>query len=136
MKKRFPNADARPLEIDYDKLAEAIVKAQATSSKKAKKKGKIRGSLMGTFNGCLYAGVYSAAALSIYAVWHNFKPENYPLISCIILTIILVIVAVYAFLCQQESFDDDAADSREYFNTNVSLIALIIAFVALFKGVA
>ena len=53
----------------------------------------------------------------------------------IILTAILTFIGIYAFLCQQESFQDKDSDAREHFNINVSLIALIVAIVALFKEV-
>lgn len=129
------NIDQLNLEIDYDKLAEAIVKANKTA-KKEKGKGKIRTSAMRFFNGMIFAMVYVLAGLSIYATWSEaYSRNNAPLINCIVLTIAFLVVGIYAFLCQQETFDDSESDTVEFFNTNISLIALIVALIALFKGV-
>lgn len=129
------NIDQLNLEIDYDKLAEAIVKANKTA-KKEKGKGKIRTSAMRFFNGMTFAMVYVLAGLSIYATWSEaYSKNNASLIDCIVLTVAFLVVGTYAVLCQQETFDDNESDTVEFFNTNISLIALIVALIALFKGV-
>lgn len=123
-------------EIDYDKLAEAIVKAQNDVKKPKKNTSKLRSTAMTFFNGVVYSVVYSLAALCIYATWtESYAKQSASLIGCVILTIILAFIGIYALLCQQESFQDKDSDAREHFNINVSLIALIVAIVALFKEV-
>ena len=123
-------------EIDYDKLAEAIVKAQNNAKAPKKSTSKLRGAAMAFFNGAIYSTVYVLAGLFIYAIWtESYAKQSASPIGCIILTAILVFIGIYAFLCQQESFKDDDSDAREHFDINISLIALIVALVALLKGV-
>ena len=136
MRKRRRNITIVNNEIDYDKLAEAIVKAQNDAKNLKKNTGKFRSAAMAFFNGAVYSVVYVLAGLCIYATWtESYAKQSASLLGCIILTIILAFMGVYAFLCQQESMQDKESDAREHFNTNVSLIALIVAIVALFKEV-
>lgn len=131
------NIDSVNIEIDYDKLAEAIVRAQNNVKKKNKKSSKLRNAALSFFNGLVYAVVYLISGFSIYVIWSEIYPkQEASLGGCIFLSVILVIVGVYAFLCQQESYNDKETETLEYFNVNVSLIALIVALVALFKGIS
>ncbi len=124
-------------EIDYDKLAEAIVNAQKKAEEKKKTTGKFRSAAMGLFNGSVYAVVYVFAAIMIYTVWSEcYSNQTIPLIGCILFTLVLTFVGVYAFLCQQESHRDSESDAITHFNTNVALVALIVAMIALFKEVS
>lgn len=123
-------------EIDYDKLAEAIVKAQKKSEGKEKSHSKYRSGAMNFFNGAIYSVVYILAGTGVFTVWKEFfTNQDTSLISSIVITLILLFVGVYAFLCQQESFKEKESESFAHFNANISLIALLIAAVALFKGV-
>ncbi len=128
------NIDTVNIEIDYDKLAEAIVKAQNKTSKKSS--SKLRNAALNFFNGAIYSMVYLVAGVSIYAIWSEVYPnQENSLIGCILISVIMAFIGVYAFLCQQESFKDKEAETLEYFNVNISLIALIVALIALFKEV-
>lgn len=121
-------------EIDYEKLAEAIVKAQSNEKEIKKDTGKLRSSAMSFLNGVMYSTVYIVSGLFIYTVWTELHPKhNVSLVSCVVLTMVLVFVGAYSFLCQQESFQDKKSDIREHFNINISLIALIVAIVAFLK---
>ena len=123
-------------EIDYDKLAESIIKAQNHAKENKRTTSKFRSAAMGLLNGTVYATVYIIAFYSIYVVWtESFSKQNASLVGCIILTFFLVFIGIYAFLCQQESRQDKDNDVREHFNINISLVALIVAIVALFNGV-
>lgn len=128
------NIDTVNIEIDYDKLAEAIVKAQNKTSKKSS--SKLRNAALNFFNGAIYSMVYLVAGVSIYAIWSEVYPnQENSLIGCILISVIMAFIGVYAFLCQQESFKDKETETLEYFNVNISLIALIVALIALFKEV-
>ena len=123
------------LEIDYDKLAEAIVKAQKQTKPK-KDTGKFRSAAMSFFNGAIYSVVYVFSVICIYTTWaESYMKQNAPLIGCIILSVMLFFIGIYAFCCQQETHHDGISDAREHFNINISLIALIVSIVALFKEV-
>lgn len=131
------NIDSVNIEIDYDKLAEAIVKAQTKLSQKEKRTRKFRSAAMSLFNGAIYAIVYTFAIAMIYVVWHEcYANQTVPLIGCILFTLVLAFIGIYAFLCQQESHRDSETDTITHFNTNIALIALIVAMIALFKGVS
>ena len=123
------------LEIDYDKLAEAIVKAQKSQQKSFKKKKNFREKAMSFLNGMLYAFVYIIATMCIAEIWNDYNSKSIDLFSSIFSTAVFAVIGIYAFLCQQESFKDDGQAAQTHFNSNVALIALIVALVALFKGV-
>ncbi len=128
------NIDSVSLEIDYDKLAEAIIKAQNESVKR-QKRSKFRSTAMNFFNGTIYAVVYSLAIVMVYVVWAEcYATQTIPLIGCIIFTAIFAFVGIYAFLCQQETHNDSDSDTITHFNTNIALVALIIAMIALFQS--
>ena len=130
------NIDLIHMDIDYDKLAEAIVKAQKKAEFKEKSHSKYRSSAMNFLNGTIYSSVYILSGIEVFTVWKDFSTEkDISLISCIVVTLILLFVGVYSFLCQQESLREKESESFAHFNTNVSLVAMIIALVALFRGV-
>lgn len=129
------NIESISIEIDYDKLAEAIVKAQTKASKQKKTTGKFRSAAMGLFNGSIYAVVYIFAVIMIYVVWSEcYFNQTIPLVGCILFTFVLTFVGVYAFLCQQESHSDSESETITHFNTNIALFALIVAMIALFRS--
>lgn len=124
------------LDIDYDKLAVAIVKAQNTSETNRNTNSKFRSILMRFFNGCMYIFGVLISGVCIYKIWTNYSLNRVTLFNAIVFTILFVFMGVYFFLCQQETLGDKQAEAREHFSINVSLIALIVSLIALFKGVA
>ena len=134
------NRNGNYLEIDYDKLAEAIVKAQEKTKEASKKsesrKTRFRNAFLGNFNGIFYHGLSILLIYFIIKIWISFsKHEITSLISCIIFTVMFAVFSIVSFLCGQETFGDDYERSRSLFSTNVSLIALIIAIIALYKNI-
>lgn len=122
------------LEIDYDKLAEAIVKAQNMQRKALPKKKNFREKAMSFLNGALYAFVYIIAAMCVVQVWKDYSADNTGLFASIFSTIVFMCCGVYAFLCHQESFEDDGQAAQTHFNSNIALVALIVALIALLNG--
>ena len=123
------------LEIDYDKLAEAIVVAQEKSSKKKKRTSRFRGAVMGGINGTLYLIVTLFAVGAIAGMWMEYaKAAKHSLMTYIGCTIMFAVVGLFSFLCQQESIRDSDEDAQQHFNTNIALIALVVSLVALVKG--
>lgn len=127
------------LEIDYDKLAEAIVIAQKkerkTNEDKSKKRMGARHLLMSWCNGILYAVLYSYVIREIIEMWQNYARSGEPgLYMCIVYTIGGVSLAILLFLAHQETMNDSKEDTITHFNTNIALVALIAAIVALVKG--
>lgn len=125
------------MEIDYDKLAEAIVNAQAKSEKKENSNhSKIRSKAMKLFNGGFYAMIVLFSILIIDTIWRNCYVNNtIPLYGCILMTIVFVFLCVFAFLCLNETYADKENETKEHFNVNISLLALIVAILALYKGI-
>lgn len=122
------------IEIDYNKLAEAITKAnEKISSKELKEKKKsFRIKLIRFINGCIYV-FYGLLCLSqMFKVWDGTCAivTNNPA-EKIIITIFLGIVVIVCFLLQQESLDETSEQSIDHININLALIALILAVVAL-----
>ena len=129
------NVENLNVEIDYEKLANAIVEAQ-TKARVKKKKDNFRAKAMQFFNGVFFGIVAVISVSGIFAIWKDcFPNKTIPLYGCVILTGLFAFVGIYALLCQQETFDDDSDESISHFNTNVALLALIIALVAMWKGV-
>lgn len=123
------------LEIDYDKLAEAIVTVQQNHKRKINANKSLREKAMFYLNGTLYAAVYIFAGFCIYLSWQKYNQSSMTLFFSILNTVIFAFIGIYAFLCQQEAFGDDAQTVQTHFNTNIALAALIISVIALFKGV-
>lgn len=138
------------LEIDYDKLAEAIVKAQEKAADTAKNKKRYT---LGTFATPLIIAFYGlsilgwifvvAISIGVFNVWNTFSWSNATecISSIIILLLMLGIaatVALYSILLWKSAKEVEAETDRNYiismFSGVVSFAALIVALVALVKG--
>jgi len=134
------NINQLNLEIDYDKLAEAIVKAQETVTQKTEKKEKrrtrFRNILLRNVNGVVYHGIAIFMVLLIIGTWVTYKNGTGPsLVLSIVFTLLFAFLCFISFMCGQETFDDTYETTVSLFDTNVSLIALVVAIIALYKGV-
>ena len=75
------------LEIDYDKLAEAIVKAQNKFKTPIKNTSKFRTAAMSFFNGTIYSFIAVISGFGICGIWKEYYPQsNSSVTLCIILT--------------------------------------------------
>lgn len=123
------------LEIDYDKLAEAIVAANQKREHRPRNT-KIRGFVLGMCNGILYSGLCFIVLNNIVKMWMGYAKSGTPnLCMCILVSIVGVAIAILLFLAQQETTNDTDEEVFSHFNTTVAFAALIVALVALFKGV-
>lgn len=129
------NIDNLHLEINYDKLAEAIVKAQEKREDKNNKRMGTRQFLMSLCNSVIYAVLYSYVICEIIKMWQKYASTGESsLYMCIVYTVGGASLAVLLFFAQQETKNDSEADTIAHFNTNIALVALIAALVALVKG--
>ena len=104
MKKRIKRTVVVKTEIDYEKLAVAIVEAQNKVTEKASSSRKFREAGMSFFNGSVYAFLYGLIGYLVYGLWNNVHVEtNMAFYKEVFLSIILAFIGIYAFLCQQES---------------------------------
>ena len=139
------------LEIDYDKLAEAIVKAQEKSENEANKNKKFTS---GTFAmiislafrgvavlGWLIALVTPVAIINMAKsfVWNEMNTVVGNVFSIAFAAALFVVLVLYAFLLWKSAKEIETEKDRNYiisvFSGIVSFAALIVALVALFKGV-
>lgn len=138
------------IEIDYDKLADAIMKAQENVAATAKNKKRYT---LGTFATPLIIAFYGlsilgwffvvAVPIGVYNSWNTFQWSN--VTECISsITILLLMlgieatVALYSILLWKSAKEVEAETDRNYiismFSGVVSFAALIVALVALAKG--
>lgn len=145
------NIQEQNLEIDYDKLAEAIVKAQEISEDKANKKRKFTS---GSFAMIVMVAFYIFSFLSgLLALllflapiifWNTLQWGGFTNIFTSISTIAFcivfaIILGLYMVLLWKAAKEIETEKDRNYiisvFSGIVSFVALIVALVALFKGV-
>lgn len=126
------NIENLNIEIDYKKLADAIVEANNNSKVKDMKHSKVRCTIMNWLNGIVYSIIYILSFYGVYYVWHNNLLAS--LVAKILFSVFFAVLGISMLLSQQESIKESFEESREHFNTNISLIALIVALIALYKG--
>ena len=121
------------LEIDYEKLAEAIVHANNRVEKGKTTHHTVRIKVLRFLNGSIYITFAWFCFYGIYRLWF-VNAGSIDRITAIITTVFLGLLGIAMFLSQQESLDETRQETTEYFNINVSLIALIVALIALFQS--
>lgn len=122
------------LEIDYDKLAEAIVRAQTASEEQKSKGKKTRRSVFRSLNALAFMLMAVLFIAGILLLWTKLIGATMELWVRIFATAALVLMAIISLLCFKESMDDDYQDSITLFTSLVTLVALIVAVIALIKA--
>ena len=139
------------LEIDYDKLAESIVKANSQLDAEANKSKKFTS---GMFSISVFIilrviallGWIIAFALLIGSIntfiemsWNDFSTISGNIFQIIYSITITVLLVLYPLMLWKSAKEIETEKDRNYiisvFSGIVSLAALIVALVALFKGV-
>ena len=139
------------LEIDYDKLAEAIVTAQEKSEDEANKKRKFTSGsfamlIMVAFRvfsilmGLLSVALFFAPVVSWNALqWKVFTNAVASIVTIVFCIVFAIILGLYAVLLWKSAKEIETEKDRNYiisvFSGIVSFAALIVALVALFKEV-
>ena len=138
------------LEINYDKLAESIVKAQEKAEASTQKQkhytlGTFATPLIVAFYGMSVLGWILVAALpvGVYKAWDNLKWDSFDsgltsVVTLLFILGIMVIIGLYSILLWKSAKEVEAETDRNYvismFSGVVSFAALIVALVALVKG--
>lgn len=121
--------------IDYKKLAKEIVAAQEEVKKLKKRPNRFRAAAMAAANTMIPVLIALFAVLACVGMWIEFANEPVHEISTYIgNTALFVAIAVVSICCGIEAWKDDDENAIMHFNTNVALVALIVALVALVKG--
>jgi hypothetical protein len=139
------------LEIDYDKLAEAIVKANSQLDTEANKSKKFTSGMFSTsvfviLRVIALLGWIIAFALLIGSIntfiemsWNDFSTISGNIFQIIYSITITVLLVLYPLMLWKSSKEIETEKDRNYiisvFSGIVSFAALIVALVALFKGV-
>ena len=139
------------LEIDYDKLAEAIVKAQEKSENEANKSKKFTSGMFSMLVfvilrliACL--GWIIAFCLLLRSVnlitamsWEGFSVVAENIFQIVYTVAIVALLVLYPLMLWKSAKEIETEKDRNYiisvFSGIVSFAALIVALVALFKGV-
>lgn len=130
------NIDTIHMDIDYKKLAEALITAKKEVAKEEFKSKKFRTVGMQLVNIIFYMTLLVVSVFIILCIWKMYCIiHSINLITAIVFTIISIALVIYAVLCHVESFKDSANAIMAHFNTNMSFIALLISFIALLRGV-
>lgn len=121
--------------IDYKKLAKEIVAAQEEAKRIRKRPNRIRAAVMAIANTMISGLLALFSLLAFIGMWMEFvKEPTHSLPEYIIYTVIFVSIIVVSVCCGIEAWRDDDENAIMHFNTNVALVALIVALVALVKG--
>ncbi len=139
------------LEIDYDKLAEAIVKANNKVEAEANRTKKFTSGTFATIISLAFRGVAILGWLIALAtpvaiinmaksfVWNEVNVVIGNVFSIAFAVALFVILVLYSFLLWKSAKEIETEKDRNYiisvFSGIVSFAALIVALVALFKGV-
>ena len=130
------NIENLSLEIDYDKLAEAIVLAQQKANESHKRLKSIRTLIMSTANTVLPATVALIALVSgLGMCMEIFTEPVHSVLFYFIFAVSFIIVIPVSICCAIEAWNDQEEASMQHFNSNIALVALVISLVALLKGV-
>ena len=140
------------LEIDYDKLAEAIVKAQnnnvTTDKNESKYTTKTFASLISlSFRSVsimllpiiVIIGLAMKHAITEIMLWDNFSIIIANIMCTILVSSIAFVLGIYSAVLWKSAKEIEIEKDKNYivsvFSGIVSFAALIVALVALFKGV-
>ena len=126
--------ESERVEIDYDALAKALIKAQKQFEIQDTTHGKARSIFMRICNVIIYISVYLFAVICCYFMWNVETQNTEELILKIALFLLFAILAIFMFLAEIESFKDTKNEAQKHFNTNLSFVSLIIALIALVGG--
>ena len=145
------NVQELNLEIDYEKLAEAIVKAQEKSENEANRKKKFTSGTFAMIISLAFRGVailgWLIALVTLIAIINMAKSFVWVDVNAVVGNVfniafavaLFVVLVLYSFLLWKSAKEIETEKDRNYiisvFSGIVSFAALIVALVALFKGV-
>ena len=130
------NINELNLEIDYDKLAEAMVLAQQKANESTKRPKSIRTLIMSTANTVLPAVVALIALMAgIGMCMEIFTDPVHSVLFYFVFAVSFIIVISVSICCAIEAWNDREEAAIQHFNSNIALAALVVSLVALLQGV-
>ena len=122
-----------------NRLENTIVNALVRYDKEVKNKkrpNRFRAAAMAVVNAIIPLFLATFVILACAGMWIEFATEPiYGLGTYIANTLLFSAIAVVSVCCGIEAWKDDDENAIMHFNTNVALVALIVALIALFKEV-
>ena len=134
------NIDCVNLEIDYKKLAEAIVEAQRQFETECEKKKRFSTFLELSLCGMFYDAIIVFSVLLLVDAWWTaqnvitFVPKAQTVFGKLIMTISLLLTIAVSAMAHLEMYADNSKDARDRFNSIVTFEALLVALIAICKG--
>lgn len=130
------NIDSVNVEIDYKKLAKEIVAAQEEAEMQKKHHTRFRAGLMAVANAMIPIMIAIFALFACIGAWTELATApKHSLISYILYTMMFTAIVVISVCCSVEAWKDDDENAMQHFNSNIGLVALVIAFIALMRDV-
>ena len=121
-------------DIDYDKLAESIVKANKKATP-CRKNTKIRGFIFGLCNGLVYLGLCFFVVKNALKTWEMYIIHGSPnIFMCIIISVVSFALMVLLFMAQNETANDTDEEVFSHFNISIGIVSLTVAMIALLRG--
>lgn len=130
----FTNALLRVVE-EKEKREREFLEEKEKEEKNTNKNNKVRSFFMRLCNWAMYAIVYIVSAYCFYIMCQVKTDSGTETFVKVMFLFGFGVIAVFMFLSQFESFYDSQKEGREHFNSNIGFAALIVALIALFKGV-
>lgn len=121
--------------LDYKKLAEEIILAeQKEKDRIEKERNRFRLRISFVINAMIYLGIATFSLGLIIAGWIGWArgQVNGPLLIMILLSMALAVMTIFGVGGFLDSLKDDGESSDKYMNSNVAVLALIIAMISLF----
>ena len=138
------------LEIDYDKLAEAIVKAQKSSESETSKNKKFTSVTFALLISLVFRGIaiigFALTIIMPIALWESIKIKQEGILGLLFVILMgafslacVFVLFILSWILWKSAKEIETEKDRNYiisvFSGIVSFAALIVALVALFKGV-
>lgn len=123
------------VENEKEKREREFLEEKEKEEKNTNKNNKVRSFFMRLCNWAMYAIVYIVSAYCFYIMCQVETDSKTEIFVKIMFLFGFGVIAVFMFLSQFESFYDSPKEVREHFNSNIGFAALIVALIALFKGV-
>lgn len=130
----FTNALLK-VENEKEKREREFLEEKAKEEKNAEKNNRVRSVFMRICNWLMYALVYIVSAFCFYIMWQVETTTGTEIFVKVMFLFGFGLITIFMFLSQFESFHDSPKEVREHFNSNIGFAALIVALIALFKGV-
>lgn len=95
-----------------------------------------RGLIVSFGNGAIYIGlIFLVFYKTVRMCIESFQNGMANLFECIVFFLMSIPILIFLFLTFRETLCDTEKEALSHFQTNISVAALIVALVALFKGV-